>query len=370
MVSNLEKYMGLALKLSLKGKGLTSPNPLVGAVIVKNNKIISTGFHKKSGLDHAEIVAIKKAGTKAKGADLYVTLEPCSSFGRTPPCVQAIIKSGVKEVIVGMIDPNPKHRGKAINILKNNHIATRVGILSEKIREINQPFIKYITKGMPYITVKIAQSLDGKIATRSGESKWITSEASRAFSHAIRNNFDAIIVGVNTILKDNPLLSPAKHIKNKKFYKIVLDTDLKVSCRMRIFNDYKKYPVVVATSKRSIINKQKAVKSLIEKNAIILGIGEKNKLLDLKDLLRKLAQLEIINILVEGGGRTVGSLLDEDLIDYALFFISPKIIGGKDSIASIQGKGATKLSSAKKLTGMKMRNFGEDLLLEGAVKQY
>jgi len=370
MASNLEKYMGLALKLSLKGRSFTSPNPLVGAVIVKNNKIISTGFHKRAGLDHAEIVAIKKAGIKAKGADLYVTLEPCSSFGRTAPCTTGIIKSGIKKVLIGMIDPNPKHRGKAINILKSNNITTKVGVLNDQIRAINQPFIKYITKNMPYVTVKLAQSLDGKIATRSGDSKWITSEASRDFSHGTRNNFDAIMIGINTVLKDNPLLNPSRYIKNKKFYKIILDTDLKSSCRMRIFGDCKIYPVIIATSQKSILEKQKIISRLIKKGAVVLGIKEKNGLLDLKDLLRKLAQLEIINILVEGGGKVIGYLFDEDLIDYALFFISPRIIGGRGAVSSIQGKGIEKLTSAGKLMNIKMKNLGEDLLWEGAVKQY
>jgi diaminohydroxyphosphoribosylaminopyrimidine deaminase/5-amino-6-(5-phosphoribosylamino)uracil reductase len=370
MTGNLEKYMGLALRLSLKAEGRTSPNPLVGAVIVKNNKIISTGFHKRAGLEHAEVVALKKAGPKARGASLYVTWEPCSSFGRTPPCVQAIIKSGIKKVIIGMLDPNPLHCGRAIKILKSNNISTKVGILDKEIRLINQPFIKYITKDTPYVTIKVAQSLDGKIATPSGGSKWITSKASRKFSHQIRNNFDAIMVGINTVLKDNPLLSPDKHIKNKKFYKIILDAYLRVGSGSRIFNDTKRYPVIIVTSKNSILKKQKIIKSLIKKGAIILGAEEKNGLLDLKYLFKKLAQLEIINILVEGGGRVVGSLLDEDLIDYALFFISPKIIGGRKAIPSIQGEGIGKISRLRKLIDVKMRNIGGDFLIQGAVRKY
>ena len=174
MDSNSQKYMKEALRLSLKAKGLTSPNHLVGAVVVKNNRIISTGFHKKAGSDHAEATALKKAGAKASGAALYLTLEPCSSFGRTPPCVQAIIKSGIKKVVIGMIDPNPRHRARAIKILKSNGIKVKAGVLAGEIRMVNQPFIKYITTDLPYITVKSAQSLDGKIATRSGDSKWIT----------------------------------------------------------------------------------------------------------------------------------------------------------------------------------------------------
>lgn len=370
MANNLEKYMELALKLSLKAKGLTSPNPLVGAVIVKNGKIISTGFHRRAGLKHAEIIALEKAGAKAKGATLYVTLEPCSSFGRTPPCTEAIIRSGIKKVVVGMVDPNPKHRGKGIKILNSHNIKTIRGVLEKDIRKINQPFIKYITKNIPYITLKIAQSLDGKIATQSGDSKWITCEKSRDFSHKIRKDFDAIMVGVNTALKDNPLLNPAKDIKGKKFYKIILDTHLKIKKDMRIFDNADKFQVIIAVSKKNIIKNLNKIKLLVNKGAIILGVEEKNGLLGLKDLFRKLTQLEIINILVEGGARLAGSLWDENLIDYAMFFISPKIIGGKDAISGIQGKGINKILDARRIKNMSIKRFGEDLLVEGAIKEH
>ncbi|MBL7197276.1 MAG: bifunctional diaminohydroxyphosphoribosylaminopyrimidine deaminase/5-amino-6-(5-phosphoribosylamino)uracil reductase RibD [Candidatus Omnitrophica bacterium] len=370
MHKKIEKYMDLALRLSLQAKGLTSPNPLVGVVIVKNDNVVSTGFHKRAGLEHAEIVALRKAGKKTKGATLYVTLEPCSSFGRTPPCTKAIIQSGIKKVVVGMRDPNPKHCGKGIRILKSHGIDVISGALENHIRQINQPFIKYITKGMPYVTLKIAQSLDGKIATRTGDSKWITSFKSREFSHKIRNNFDAIMVGINTVLKDKPLLNPDKKIKEKKFYKIILDTHLKIKFSMHIFNNLSNFPVVIATCKESIIKKSKKIKSLVNEGSIILGIEKKNGLLNIKDLLRKLAQLEITNVLVEGGGRVAGSLLDKNLIDYVLFFISPKIIGGNDSISSIQGKGVNKVRDAQVLKTRKIERFGEDLLIEGAVRLY
>jgi len=370
MVDNRNKYMDLALRLSLKAKGLTSPNPLVGAVIVKVNKVISTGFHRRAGSDHAEIIALKKAGAKAKNATLYVTLEPCSSFGRTPPCTQAIIKSGIKKVVVGMVDPNPEHRGKGIKILNAHHIKTVCGVLENDIREINQPFIKYITGNIPYITIKLAQSLDGKIALKSGESKWITSAESRRAAHEIRSSFDAIMVGINTVLKDNPLLSPCKNIKDKKFYKIVLDTNLKIKQSMRIFSDAKRFPVIVAAAKNSIIKKSNVIRHLVKKGAIVLGVEARNGLLDIKDLLKKLTQLEIMNILVEGGGRVIGSLLDEGLVDYAMFFIAPTIIGGKDSVLSIQGKGVERILDAKKIGDIKIKRFGEDLFLEGRIKRY
>ena len=370
MNKEIEKYMGMALKLSLKARGLTSPNPLVGAVIVKNRKVISTGFHKKAGLEHAEVIALKKAGKKAKGASLYVTLEPCSTFGRTPPCTELIVKSGVKKVIVGMLDPNPRHLGKGMQILRNHSIKSISGILKNRIKEVNQPFIKYITKNMPYVTLKIAQSLDGKIATKSGNSKWITSLASRKFAHKIRNNFDAIMVGKNTVLKDNPLLNPEKRIRGKRFYKIILDTHFEIKTGMRIFNNSSYFPVIIATSKECLIGNDRKIKRLIDKGSIILGIEKNNGLLDIKDLFRKIAQLEITNVLVEGGGKLAGTLFDEGLVDYVLFLISPKIIGGVRSVSTIQGRGIHRISQAQAIKKIKVKRFNEDLLIEGAIKEY
>jgi diaminohydroxyphosphoribosylaminopyrimidine deaminase/5-amino-6-(5-phosphoribosylamino)uracil reductase len=370
MDEKIEKYMDLALGLSLKAKGLTSPNPLVGAVVVKNDKVVSTGFHKRAGLDHAEAIALRRAGIRAKGATLFVTLEPCSSFGRTPPCTDSIIKSGIKKVVIGMFDPNPRHYNKGIKILRNHGIGVVCGILKDAIREINQPFIKYITTKKPYVTLKVAQSLDGKIATRTRESKWITSELSREFSRRIRNDFDAIMVGINTVLNDNPFLNPAEKIKGKKFYKIILDTHLKIPLRSRLFKNSSDYPVILATCKESLITESEKVKSLISNGFIVLGVEKEGNSLSIKDLFAKLAQFEIINILVEGGSEVAGSLMDQKLIDYVMFFISPKLIGGKESISSIGGRGFNKIKDALQLKSIKIKPLGSDLLLEGAVRQY
>lgn len=362
--------MDVALKLSLQAKGLTSPNPLVGAIVVKNNRIISKGFHKRAGLEHAEVAALRKANRKAIGSELYVTLEPCSTFGRTPPCTDAITKSGIKKVVIGMCDPNPKHRGKGLKILAKKRIKVISGVLEDQIKSANQPFIKYIIKNMPYVTLKLAQSLDGKIATKTGDSQWITNLESRSLSRKIRNNYDAIMVGINTVLKDNPLLSPAKKIKGKRFYKIILDTRLRIMPNFRIFKDVSDFSIIIATSKESLIKRAKKVKALVKKGAIILGVEKDRGALDIKKLLQNLSKLEITNILVEGGGRLAGSLLDKDLIDYALFFISPKVIGGKKSIASIYGKGIRKIKQAKSLKDIKIERIGSDLLIQGALKKY
>lgn len=215
-------FMNIALKLALKARNKTSPNPVVGAVVVKKGKIVGTGFHQKAGFAHAEVVAINNAGQLARGGSLYVTLEPCTHFGRTPPCVDRIIKSGISEVFVGMVDPNPLNNGRGIEILKKAGIKVSVGFLEEELRQANQVFIKYITRKVPYITVKVGQSLDGKIATAVGDSKWITSDRSRVFAHRMRSEYDAIIVGVNTVLRDNPSLNA--WFSKKHLIKVVVDS--------------------------------------------------------------------------------------------------------------------------------------------------
>ncbi|MFZ5800559.1 MAG: bifunctional diaminohydroxyphosphoribosylaminopyrimidine deaminase/5-amino-6-(5-phosphoribosylamino)uracil reductase RibD, partial [Candidatus Omnitrophota bacterium] len=239
-----EKYMRLAKGLALQAEGETFPNPLVGAVVVKDKRIVGKGYHRRAGLAHAEVEALKQAGEKARGAALYVTLEPCSHFGRTPPCVDAILKSGIKRVVVGMKDPNPLNNGKSIRFLRRRGIAVKVGVIEEALRPMNAPFIKYITRGLPYITIKAGQSLDGKIATESGESKWITAKKTREFTHRLRRQYDAILAGINTVLKDNPSLNcPGKRIK-----KIIVDSRLRLPLRARIFLKTRPEDIVVATT--------------------------------------------------------------------------------------------------------------------------
>ncbi|MFH1564675.1 MAG: bifunctional diaminohydroxyphosphoribosylaminopyrimidine deaminase/5-amino-6-(5-phosphoribosylamino)uracil reductase RibD [bacterium] len=399
MPSTHQKYITLTLQLAQKAQGQTSPNPMVGAVLVKNNKIISTGYHRRAGEDHAEIAAIKKAKSKAKGATLYVNLEPCSTFGKTPPCTDAIIKSGIKEVVIAMLDPNPRHKGRGVRILQKNNIKVTTGVLRKKAKSINQPFIKFTTKKLPYITYKTGQSLDGRIATKTGDSKWVTSSASRDYSHKMRDNFDAIMVGMNTVLKDNPKLSLNKKIVHKKFYKIIIDTELKISPKANLFKDIKKFPVVIATSKEALVEQAGKAEMLCRKfntsysktlpltpsagggtrgktisacqNLIIIAVDKtKDKLLNLKDLLRKLAKMEMTNILVEGGGQLAGSLFDQKLVDKVMFFVAPKIVGGKDAVLSVQGDGIDKMQNAKILKNIEIKKIGEDLLVEGLVNEY
>ncbi len=352
-------FMNLAMKLALRAKGRTSPNPLVGAVVVKDRQIIGKGYHKKSGSDHAEIVALNEAAARAKGATLYVTLEPCAHFGRTPPCVNKIIKSGIKEVVVGMIDPNPLNNGKGIELLKEQGIKVRVGFLEEELKKMNEVFIKYITKRMPFVTVKVAQSLDGRIATRTGDSKWITSDRSRQYAHRLRRNFDAVMVGINTVLRDNPRLDA--WFSSKQPVKIVVDTQLSTPSHANIFS---KGDVIIVTLSASL-GQETENRSILAKKAKILEVKEKDGQVNLKDMLKKLATLEITNILVEGGGTLIGALVDEGLVDRVLFFITPKIIGGKDAISSVMGRGISRVDKAIRLKEVKLSRMGEDFLIEG-----
>ncbi len=363
MPKNDEYYMRLALKLALKAKGKTSPNPLVGALVVKNGRIIGRGFHVKAGLAHAEVNALNEAGKKAKGAKLYVTLEPCTHTGRTPPCVNRVIESGVKEVIVGMIDPNPLNNGRGIALIEQHNIKVKHGILSDELAKINESFIKYITTRLPFVAVKVAESLDGRIATYTGDSKWITSDKSRAFAHKIRKDYDAIMVGVNTVLRDNPRLNAWS--SGRQSVKIIIDSNLSTPEDANIFSKDSRVIIITLPSRPGQETDNR--KRLLEK-AKIIEVKEKSGQINLRDALKKLAQMQMTSILVEGGGTLIGSLFDERLVDKILFFISPKIIGGKDAISSVMGKGVRRIDQAIKLADVKFRRFGEELLVEAGIK--
>lgn len=363
MDNSNEYFMGLAMKLALKARGKTSPNPIVGAVVVKNNKIIGRGYHKKAGTAHAEIIALDQAGKFALGATLFVTLEPCTHFGRTPPCVNRIIRSGIKKVVIGILDPNPVNNGKGVEILKQQNIEVIVGVLEDKLKKINEVFMKYITKRLPFVTVKVAESLDGKIAAFTGDSKWITSDKSRVLSHRMRKDYDAIMVGVNTVMRDNPKLDAWY---SKKYpVKIVVDSKLSTPFDANIFLN--KNSQVIITTVSSSPGQEIENRKMISQKARIMEVKEKSGEVNLKDMMKKLAGLEITNILVEGGGTLIGSLFDERLVDKIMFFISPKIIGGKNAISSVMGKGISRVDKAIKLKEVKLRRIGEDFLVEGYV---
>lgn len=367
MLSKDVGYMEKALLLAKRGKGKTSPNPIVGALIVKKGKIIAEGFHQRLGGPHAEIVALRRAGARAKGATLYVTLEPCCHAGRTGPCTEAILKSGIREVVVGMKDPNPLNSGKGIRILRASGIRVRADVLKNACRDLNAPFIKYMAKKIPYTTVKVAQSLDGKIATVSGASHWITGEAARRSVHAERAHSDAILIGVNTVLKDDPLLTarqggkPLLHQPTR----IVLDRYLRTPRGSRLVRTSFHAPLFLA------IGKDVSEKKLLSYHPYPIVFlrtetdGGKVKLLP---LLKMLAEMEISSLLVEGGGTVIADFLENRLVDRILWFVAPKLIGGKQAPTAFEGKGIPKLSQALSLKKSTVRKVGSDLLIEGILR--
>jgi len=332
---------------------------LVGAVVVKAGRIIGKGYHKKAGSDHAEIIALNEAAAGAKGATLYVTLEPCTHFGRTPPCVNRIIKSGVKEVIIGMADPNPVNNGKGIELLRKQGIKVSAGVMEAELKKMNEVFIKYITRRMPFVTVKAAESLDGRIAAKTGDSKWITSDKSRQYAHRLRRDYDAVMVGINTVLRDNPRLDA--WFSGRQPVKVVVDTQLSTPSDANIF--LKGAAIIVTLPAKA--GQETENRAMLSGKAKILEVREKDGQINLKDMMKKLAAMEITSILVEGGGTLIGSLFDEGLVDRVMFFISPKIIGGKDAIGSVMGKGISRVDRAIKLKDVKLSRIGEDFLVQG-----
>ncbi len=358
-VDNL--WMERAIKLALKARGKTSPNPMVGAVIVHQKKIVAQGYHHFCGGDHAEIDALKKVNFKAQGMTMYVTLEPCHHFGRTPPCVDAIIRSGIKEVVIGMQDPNNKTNGQSIAKLKKAGVNVRVGLLSDELQQMNEVFMKYITQKMPFTVTKTAQTLDGKIATSSGESKWITSEKTRAFARKQRDDFDAILVGINTVLADDPMLSGEK---KKNLKKIIVDSQLKLTLKAKLFEENKYNQVIIATTRLSLEKKLKQFESL---GIVVIVCPQKKKKVDLIWLWKELAKREISSILVEGGAQMIGQCLEHDLVDKMHIYIAPKILGDEHALSAVVGRQVSKLSSAINLKNSTIKKIDTDFIIEGYV---
>ncbi|MBI5892509.1 MAG: bifunctional diaminohydroxyphosphoribosylaminopyrimidine deaminase/5-amino-6-(5-phosphoribosylamino)uracil reductase RibD [Deltaproteobacteria bacterium] len=358
--------MDIAVNLAKKGIGKTSPNPAVGAVVVKNNRIIGKGCHKKAGLPHGEIIALNNSGTRAKGADLYVTLEPCDHYGRTPPCTEAVIRSGIKRVFIGMKDPNPIVSGRGIRKLKKNNIEVKTGILEHECKEINEPYIKYITTKKPFVTLKLASTLDGKIAASSGESKWITSEKSREYVHKLRSNADAVMVGIGTVLKDNPFLTVRLKTKRpaaigpRQPVRIVVDSKLKIPLDANVF-DAKAAKLIIAATKNAT---PKKIKQVRERGAEVVLVDSKDGHVDLKKLMHELGKREITSILIEGGARLAASAIKDGIADKVLIFYAPLLLGG-NGIQMISSLGIKRLKDAVHLKNIQVKRIGKDVLLEG-----
>ncbi|SMB92827.1 diaminohydroxyphosphoribosylaminopyrimidine deaminase [Desulfonispora thiosulfatigenes DSM 11270] len=355
-------YMEKALHLAEKALGRTAPNPVVGAVVVNKGEIVGIGYHQKAGSFHAERIALNDAKDKAKGADLYVTLEPCNHYGKTPPCTQAIIEAGIKNVYVSTLDPNPKVSGKGIEKLKENGINVEVGLKEEEAKRLNEFFFKYIQTGLPFVAIKGASSLDGKIATSLGESKWITGEKARNHGHSLRNIYDAIMVGKNTVLSDNPSLN-CRISGGRDPVRIVVDSKLSISSDANILNLNSEAKTIIATTTSSEITKQKEL--AIKAEVIVVNEGDQ---VNLKKLLEILASKGITSILVEGGATLTGSLFSSNLVDKVYFYKAPLIIGGDKAKGLIGGEGFKHLDKAIKLKDLKVEPFGNDLLISAYVK--
>lgn len=350
-----EIYMARALKLALKGWGLTSPNPMVGAVVVKGGRIIAEGFHERAGGPHAEAAALERAGGRARGATLYVTLEPCCHLKkRTPPCTGAVIRSGVKKVVLAMPDPNPAVSGKGMEELRRAGIEVSAGVLEKQARLLNESYIKFISTGVPFVTLKTAMTLDGKIATSTGESKWITGPGARKLVHRIRSAVDAVLTAAGTVMADDPEMT-ARIKGGKNPARVVIDPELRSPLSSKIFRTP---PATFVVTRKTLPDALLA--------AGVKAIHFEGKL-SMKWLLRGLGGMGITSVLIEGGASLNAHAFEEGVVDKVMFFYAPKIIGGRESCPSVAGIGAARLEDAWRLHGLSVKKVGEDILVTGYV---
>ena len=352
-----EYFIAETLRLAKKAMGWTNPNPMVGAVIVKRGQIIAKGYHKRVGLPHAEIEALNAAKTSVKGATLYVNLEPCTHYGRTPPCVDAIIQAGIKRVVCSILDPNSKVHGRGIAKLEQAGITVSVGLREKESKTLNKAFFTFHEKKRPFVALKFAASLDGKIATYTGDSKWITNEKARLFARKLRGEYQAILVGINTIIRDNPHLgvrSPGK----KDPVRVILDSNLRIPLNSQVLRDNN---VLIVTTAHASKNK----KELLTRRGIpILTFESKN--IPVKDLLLSLRSREIISVLVEGGGKVLGNFVDEKIVDKVYAFYAPTLIGGEKAV-TVVGKGINKINNALCLKRISIKRFQDNFLVIGSL---
>lgn len=358
-----EKYMRLAMQLAGNAIGRTSPNPLVGAVIVKDNRVVGCGWHRKAGTPHAEVHALNQAGELAQGADVYVTLEPCAHYGKTPPCAKALVEAKVKNVYGGLLDVNPKVAGKGFKILEDAGIHVEYGFLQDELRKQNEVFFKWIEHKKPFVVLKAAMTLDGKIATATGQSKWITNETSRAYGYKLRDIYDGIMVGINTVIEDNPMLT-ARVDGGKNPIRIVVDSSLKIDINANVVQD-KSAKTIIATTDKA--DKDKILKLQAQDVDVIVVDKDENDKVDIEKLLDILGQQNICSILVEGGATLSGSFVTKKLVDKVYFFIAPKIIGGKEAKTPVAGTGILNLQEALALKDIQIEKLEEDILIIGRV---
>ncbi|MBI4495886.1 MAG: bifunctional diaminohydroxyphosphoribosylaminopyrimidine deaminase/5-amino-6-(5-phosphoribosylamino)uracil reductase RibD [Deltaproteobacteria bacterium] len=358
--------MRLALVLAAKGAGRTSPNPLVGAVVVRGGTVVGQGYHRRAGGPHAEIRALRQAGERARGATLYLNLEPCAHFGRTPPCTDSILRAGIGRVVAGMTDPNPLVSGRGIRKLRRRGVRAEVGLLERECRELNAPFCKYITTGWPFVILKAALSLDGKIATRAGDSRWISCPASRKFVHRLRQRMDAVMVGVGTVLRDNPLLTVRLAGKGPRHpLRIIVDSRLRLPWGAQVVQTAGKVPTLVAATRAAPSSKLRRLAGIGIEVLVVRSDGRGQ--VSLRALMEELARRGIVSLLLEGGAALNASALREGIVDRLLCFYAPKLIGGETAPGLVGGEGIRRMAEAKAATIRQVKRLGPDLLVEWAL---
>ncbi len=366
------EYMKTAIDLAERARGFTSPNPLVGALVVKKGSIVGRGWHRGPGLAHAEVEAIDDAGDEAKGADIYVTLEPCNHHGRTPPCTKKIIEAGINRVVVATEDPNPYVSGGGIAFLRDHGVQVDVGVCKDEAETLIEDFIWYVKNNRhPFVVLKCASTLDGRLATAIGDSRWITGPASRRYVHELRQACDGIMVGSGTLMADNPSLTVRLDTGEKKDpRRIILDSSLSINPDAGVFTVDSNSDTIIAASAGASSHK----KNLLEKmGATVLAVPEreypgKGKMLDLDNLVEQLGSMDIMSVLIEGGASVIGSALSSGIVNKVCFFIAPKILGGDDGVPVCRGKGPEKMKDALSLKRLSITRFEDDILFQGYLK--
>ena len=360
-------FMETALELAARGAGHTSPNPMVGAVVVKNGEIVGRGWHQKAGGPHAEVHAIDEAGERARGAALFVTLEPCNHVGRTPPCTQKILSAGIAHVVMAMADPNPDVEGGGADFLIRNGVTVETGVCEDQARRLNEIFIKYIRTKRPFVVLKCAATLDGRIATRTGDSKWVTGPASRNYVHELRHRVDAIMVGINTVTTDNPRLTA--RLEGKEGVdpvRIILDTNLSIPEEANVLRIASAADTIIVTGNAAPSHKRERMEA---SGAKILVADLKDGRIDLDALMNRLGQMGITSLLIEGGATVAASALKAGIVDKVCFFYAPKILGGDDGVPMCRGAGPELMRHAIPVTDITVRQFDGDVMIEGYIKQ-
>jgi diaminohydroxyphosphoribosylaminopyrimidine deaminase/5-amino-6-(5-phosphoribosylamino)uracil reductase len=356
-------YMGMALDLARKGQGFTSPNPMVGALVVKEGRVVGKGYHRSAGQAHAEIVALREAGESAQGATLYVTLEPCNHVGRTPPCTRAVVRAGIKRAVVAMKDPNPDVAGGGAEYLSGLGIEVILGVCEDEAQRLNEFFVKYVRTKRPFVIVKCAATLDGRIATRTGDSKWVTGEPAREFVHYLRHAVDAIMVGINTIKTDNPRLTTRlKNVASKDPIRIVLDSRLTIPFGAQVLTVASDAETWIVTGDSVSAEKSSALE---RNNVRVLAAPLKRGRIDLDSLMTRLGALGITSLLIEGGSRVLASAFRARIVDKVVFFYAPKILGGDDGVPICTGPGPLNMRDCIPVNDVRAQCLGQDVMIEG-----